>query len=568
MIIGAAKIDRDVTAEYRLEARDRFLASAWRELASSSDCELALVRVARLAVPECADWCFVHMVDASPVGRLVEVAYAYPESAALAEPLRHSQTTAATSARPQWAKIILVPNVDQSRLAGVAREHLDVLKAIAPQSFLVVPINVQGRPFAVLTFAYTQRSGRRYGADDIAWAVNLAARARLAIERAALCHELETANLAKEQFLAALSHELRNPLNIVAGYVRLLQSDVLDREIRWPVNGALERNIALLRHLVDDLVDASRIASGHLKLRMTPLLVSSIVQDVVDAVQPTADAKDVAVQCVIQRPAGSVHADRDQLRQVIWKLVSNAVKFTPAGGRVDVGVGRTESHVEIIVADSGVGIPSECLPQLFQPFWQEDARFSRTHGGLGLGLALVRRIVELHGGTVRAESAGPGGGATFTVVLPRWPYLQAERGSNGLIARLAGLRVLLIEDDELWIELVVDLLTLAGARVMVERSAQAAWAQLEAEHPHVLLINIGLPRVDGWELIAQIRTSGSKHSRSVRAAAVSGHAHPEDRERALGAGFQMFVPKSITAEDLLDAVIRLAAMGVDTRPAS
>ncbi len=475
---------------------------------------------------------------------------------------------AATPVRLQWPKIMLVPNVDQSRLVEVAREHLDVLNAIAPQSFLVVPINVHSRPFAVLTFAYTQRSGRRYGANDIAWAVNLTAQARLAIERAALRHELETASLAKEQFLAALSHELRNPLNMIAGYVRLLQSDVLDREIRSRAHGALERNIALLRRLVDELVEISRIASGHLRLQMTPLLVSSVVQDVVEAVRPTADAKGVAVQYVIQPPVASVPADRDQLRQVVWNLVSNAVKFTPAGGRVDVGVERTESHVEIIVADSGVGIPSECLSQLFQPFWQEDARFSRTHGGLGLGLALVRRIVELHGGTVRAESAGPGGGATFTVVLPRWPYLQAERGSNGLIARLAGLRVLLIEDDEDWIELVVDLLTLAGARVMVERSAQAALAQLETERPHVLLIDIDLAGMDGWELIADIRKSGSKYGRSVRVAAVSDHVRPEDRERLLGAGFQMFLPKPMAAEDFLDAVIRLAAMGVDTRSAS
>jgi signal transduction histidine kinase/CheY-like chemotaxis protein len=560
---------RDLTIPDSLAARERFLASVWRELASSSDdWEGALARLARLAVPECADWCCGHIEEAATIARSVQIAYPYPESGTLAELLRRGQPTAATSAQPQRSKIILVPNVDQSRLAGIAGEHLDVLKAIGPQSFLVVPINAHGRPFAVITFAYTRRSGRRYGANDIAWAVNLAARARLAIERAALRHELETANLAKEQLLATLSHELRNPLNMIAGYVRLLQSDVLDREIRSRANGALEQNIALLGRLIDDLVEASRIASGHLKLQRTPLLVSSVVQDVVDAVQPTADAKSVAVQCVVQPSAGSVHADRDRLRQVLWNLVSNAVKFTPAGGRVDVGVDRTESHVEISVADSGVGIPSECLPQLFQPFWQEDARFSRIHGGLGLGLALVRRVVELHGGTVRAESAGPGGGATFTVVLPRWPYLQAERGSNGLIARLAGLRVLLIEDDEDWTELVVDLLTLAGARVMVERSAQAALAQLEAKHPHVLLVNIDLPQLEGWELISQIRKSGSKHSRSVGAAAVSGHAHAEDRERALVAGFQMFVPKSIVAEDLLDAVIRLATMGVDARPAS
>jgi len=569
VIIGAANV-RDGTASYWPEARERFLASVWREFASSSDCELALVRVARLAVPECADWCFLHMVDEAPISRLVEIAYANPTWAFLAEQLQRCQPVVATSAQARSPKIVLVPNVEHSRLARVAteQEHLEVLKAIPSQSFLVVPIGIYGRPFAVLTFAYTQRSGRRYGVDDMGWALNLAARARLAIERATLRHELETANLAKEQFLAALSHELRNPLNMIAGYVRLLQSDVLDRDIRLRASSALERNIALLRRLVDGLVETSRIASGHLKLQMTPLLVSSVVQEVVDAVQPTADAKGVALQCVIQPPAGSIHADRDRLRHVIWNLVSNAVKFTPAGGRVDVRVERTEAHVDIIVADSGVGIPSECLPQLFQPFWQEDTRFSRTHGGLGLGLALVRRIVELHGGTVRAESAGPGGGATFTVVLPRWPYLQAERGSNGLIARLAGLRVLLIEDDEEWIELVVDLLTLAGARVMVERSAQAALAQLEAEHPHVLLINIGLPHLNGWELVAQIRKSGSKYSRSVKAAAVSGHADPEDRERALMAGFQMCVPKSIAAEDLLDAVIRLAATGLDTRPGS
>jgi CheY-like chemotaxis protein len=299
---------------------------------------------------------------------------------------------------------------------------------------------------------------------------------------------------------------------------------------------------------------------------MTPLPVSSVVQNVIDTVRPTAAAKGVGVYSAIHPSAGSIHADRDRLRQVIWNLVSNAIKFTPAGGRVDVRIDRTESHVEIVVADSGVGIPSECLPHLFQPFWQEDAQFSRTHGGLGLGLALVRRIVELHGGTVRAESAGANRGATFTVVLPRWPYLQAERGSTGLIARLAGLRVLIVDDDEEWIEFVVDLLTLAGARVVVERSAHAAIAQLEAEHPHVLLMNTGLLQRNGLDLIAEIRKNGSKYVRSVRAAAVSHRGHCDDRDRALAAGFQVCIPQSMSAEDLLDAVIHLAVTGVDAGP--
>lgn len=561
---------RDVTAEYRLAAHERFLASVWRELASSFDSELALARVARLAVPEHADWCFLHILDEAPISRLAEIAYANPEWAESAEQLRRCHR-AATFAPPQRPKIVLVPDVDSSNLARVTigQDHLDVLRVIAAQSFLVVPIGVYGRPFAVLTFAYTQYSGRRYGADDIAWASNVAWRARLAIERTVLRDELETANRAKEEFLATLSHELRNPLNSIGGYIRLLQSGVLDQELRSRTGAALDRNVAHLRRLVEELIDTSRTAVGKLTLQMTPLLASSVVQDVVDAARPTADAKSIAVGGVSQPPAGWVLADRNRLHQVMWHLLSNAIKFTAAGGRINVRVERTKSQVEIIVADSGVGLSSELLPHIFQPFWQEDPRFSRAHGGLGLGLALVRRIVELHGGTVRAESAGPGKGATFTVALPQLRDSPAEEPmSNSLIARLEGLRVLLVEDDDHWIEPVVDLLTLGRARVFVERSERAALTRLETEHIHVLLIDIGVPRMDACELLASIRRSGSRCGRAVRAAALSGHAHPEDRRRALAAGFQMFLPKSIAAEDLLDAVIRLAAMGVDTRPAS
>ena len=560
-----------MSREYRLPARERFLASVWRELASSLDCEVALARVARLAVPECADWCFLRLADEAAVGRLVEVAYANPEWASLAERLRRSQPPAATSARRPSPKIVLVPNVNNSRLArvGTDQEHLELLKGIATRSFLVVPIGVCGRPFAMLTFAYTPHSGRRYGTDDIVWALNVGARAGLGIERAMLRRQLETSTLVKEEFLAALSYELEHPLNATAGYFRLLESDALDLALRSRATAAVERNVALLRRLVDDLLDAARTASGTLKLQMTPLLVSHVVQDVVNTVLPTARAKGVAVRCVIEPLAGSVLADPNRLWQVTWNLLSNAIKFTPAGGHVVVRVERRESQVEIIVADSGVGIPSDLLPRVFEPFWQEDARFSRIHGGLGLGLALVRRIVELHGGTARAASSGPGRGATFTVALQRLrDSKDEEAASNTSIARIEGLRVLLVDDDRDWIEFAVDLLTLAGGRVFVERAGPAALTRLETECPHVLLVDIGLPRMDACEFIAGVRRSDATYVRSVRAAAVSGHASPDLRQRALTAGFQMFLSKSPVAEDLLDAVIQLAAMGVDTRPAS
>jgi CheY-like chemotaxis protein len=294
-----------------------------------------------------------------------------------------------------------------------------------------------------------------------------------------------------------------------------------------------------------------------------------VVQDAVNAVLPTARAKDIALQCMIQPVAGSVRADRDRLYQAVWGLVSNAIKFTPPGGQVRVSVEHRESQVEITVADSGVGIPSDLLPRLFEPFWQEDAWFSRIHGGLGLGLALVRRIVELHGGTVRAVSAGPARGATFIIALPRLTRSDAEETPlSTCIARMAGLQVLLVEDDSNWIELVVDLLTLAGARVFVEQSAAAALRRLETEHPHVALLDVSLPRMDAWKFIAGIRRSESPGVRSVRAAAVSDQPSPELQHRALAAGFQILLPRSLPAEELLDAVIRLATMRIDTTPAS
>jgi signal transduction histidine kinase/CheY-like chemotaxis protein len=554
----------------RLAARERFLASAWRELASSLDCELALARVARLAVPEHADWCFLHVLNETSIGRLIEIAHADPEWADLAETLRRNQSNATAFAPLQQQKLVLVPDVHRSWLArdAIAPAYLELLKQIEPQSLLVVPIGVYGRPFAVLLFAYTQRSGRRYRADDVAWASGLASRAGLAIERRVLRDELETANQVNEEFLATLAYELCNPLNSIGGYIRLLQSGDLDRELRSRAAAALERNLSRLRRLVEDLIDTSRAGVGNLDMQMAPLLAARVVGEVIDAARLTAVAKCIAVRCVIQPPAGWILADPNRLRQVMWHLLSNAIKFTPAGGRIDVRVERADSQVKIIVTDTGVGLPPAVLPHIFEPFWQEDPRFSRTHGGLGLGLSLVRRIVELHGGTVRAESAGPGKGATFTVTVPQLAYSETEEPvSNSLIARLEGLRVLLVDDDEDWIEPVVDLLALAGARVLVERSAESTLSRLETEHVHILLMDIALPQLDACELLCELRRSGSKCGRTVRAAALSGRAHPEDRRRAMDAGFQMLLPKSLAAEDLLDAVIRLAAMGVDTRSA-
>jgi signal transduction histidine kinase/CheY-like chemotaxis protein len=460
--------------------------------------------------------------------------------------------------------------IEKSRLTQIAIPpgHREILKATAAQSFLVVPILVFGQPVATLMFVFTRHSARRYGADDIEWAVSVAARARLSIERIMLRDELERANLVKEEFFATLSHELQNPVNLIGGYVRLLESGTLDHGLRERTSAALERNVGLLHRLVRELVDVARIVSGGVKLEMAPLPVSTVVADVLNAAKPSADAKRIAVECITGHAAAWVLADRSRLQEVMWHLLSNAIKFTPPCGRVNVRLQSTDSEVQIIISDSGVGLSTEILPRIFESFWQEDPRFSRIHGGLGLGLALVRRIVQLHGGTVRAESPGEGEGTTFIVTLPLLPRPEPDDAvSNSLIARLAGLRVLLVENDESWAQPLVDLLTLAGADVCVERSGQSISSRLQADRPHIILIDVDQPHVVPSELLAAMRTDPSKDRRTIRAAALTRNEHSDERRRALAAGFQMVLPKSIAAEDFLDAVLRLAAMDVDTRPA-
>ena len=264
---------RDLTRGHPGSACERFLLLAWRELVSPVDWDLALARVAQVAIPDCADCCLLHLADGSAVGRLVEVAHANPEGTAFAAQLRRCQPCVAPSGQQPLRKIVLLPNVDGSRLVRAAFDEgqVTLLKEIGIQSLLMVPVVVSGRPFAALTFAYSQFSGRRYGTDDLAWALEIAARAGLAVERTVLRQQLETSNLAREELLAVLAYELEGPLNAASGYIRLLQSDALDLALRSRAATALKRNLVRLRRVVRDLLDTSRAASGRLNLQMKPL---------------------------------------------------------------------------------------------------------------------------------------------------------------------------------------------------------------------------------------------------------------------------------------------------------
>jgi PAS domain S-box-containing protein len=389
----------------------------------------------------------------------------------------------------------------------------------------------------------------------------------LASERAARA-DAERANRLKDEFLATLSHELRTPLNAIVGWAQILQTATVSAEDVREAAESIERNANAQASLISDLLDVSRITSGKLRLDVERVDPVSLIRTAMDAISPDAIAKGVVIDQDLDRNTGPVAADPKRLRQVVWNLMNNAVKFTPPGGEVTVRLRRKGEDVEIVVSDTGQGIGPEFLPYLFERFRQEDGSTRRNHGGLGLGLAIVRHLVEMHGGTVRAESAGEGKGSTFTVRLPA----RAETGADGggtepgspvppaavrlPRSALAGVRVIVVDDDPDARAMVRRVLVEFGATVAEAGGVDEALALLEGPRPAVLVSDIGMPRRDGYDLIRAARAGG--HPPEVLPAiALTAFAREDDRDRALGAGFQAHLAKPINTSRLVETIARL-----------
>jgi len=379
--------------------------------------------------------------------------------------------------------------------------------------------------------------------------------------------KLDDANRAKDEFLATLSHELRTPLTAILGWVRLLRSGTLDPASAHRGPEIIERNTRVLAQLIEELLDVSRIITGKLRLDVRSVNLVSVVVAAMEAVQAAADAKGILLATNLDPYLGPVSADPDRLQQVVWNLLTNAIKFTPTGGRVDIRLERADSLARITVSDTGKGIRPDLLPFVFDRFRQEETSIGRRHG-LGLGLAIVRHIVELHGGVARgAESPGENRGATFTVDLPltatRVGGLEPEPARRPLdreIVRpavLKGLRVLVVDDEADARELMRIVLRSSGAEVMSAASAEEAFEHVEQWHPDILVSDIGLPDVDGYALIQKLRTLEAERGWSIPALAVTAYARAEDRTRALSSGFQMHVAKPLEPADLVAAITRL-----------
>jgi len=561
------------------EERAFFLSELSRLLGSSLASDRMLSRIARLAVPLLGDLCAIDIQDADGTVRRAACAHvdATKEGVAYETRARYGFSATAPGGVPAVLtsrRSTLVSPATAADLEQAAQnaEQLQLFQQLGVAAWMIVPMIARERAFGAVTFAITE-SDRRYDRTDLLFAEAVVSQvavagdnARLYLAAEAAREAAEAANSAKDQFLSTLSHELRTPLNAVYGWATMLERGQLGAEQAQRALQIILRNVNAQVRLIDDLLDLSRVASGKLRLAVQPVDLQRVVEEALDGIRPAATAKNIRLQPVLASPGGPVSGDPDRLQQVVWNLLSNAVKFTPKGGRVQIQLQRVSSHVELLVSDTGQGIQPDLLPYVFDRLRQGDSSSTRAHGGLGLGLALVRHLVELHGGIVFAESPGEGRGATFVVKLPIMiaspPELTAERTppmpQRASAQSLAGLRILVVDDDPTAVDLNREILSQVGAEVRGCTSGAEALQLLQQWRPAVLVSDIEMPGLDGYTLLRQIRALAPDQGGKTPAVALSAYDRPEDRVRSLRAGFNFHVSKPVEPNELTAIVASLA----------
>ena len=563
----AARADAEASAQ-----RARFLAEASNLLSSSLDRGATLDSLVRLAVPAFADWCLVHLAE--PVGgRRLHAAGADADGVRVAEAVERLAPALELPAllpfleRLKDGEPLLVSDVGPAWL-----ESLQLLQQLSPRSIMVVPLIARGRTVGTLSFIVTH-ADRRYGSADLALARDLAHRAAIAVDNARLYAEAEGANRAKDQFLATLSHELRTPLTAMLGWVLMLRSGRLGGEEAANALASIERNTRVQAQLINDLLDVSRIVAGKLQIEKRPVDLRVVIEHALDSVRRETEGRHHTVTCTIDPEAAWVSGEGVRLEQIVVNLLGNAAKFTPDGGRIDVRLDRHESLARITVSDTGQGIEPAMLPHIFESFRQADSSSTRRHGGLGLGLAIVRRLVALHSGRVEATSAGRGHGATFAVHLPLLapearpapPFGEPEIrrvSEDAVVPRLDRVRALVVDDHEDSRRFIKSVLTDSGAEVWVADSVDTALDVLASTYVDVLVSDIGMPRADGYDLITRVREMEREHGGRIPAVALTAYAGEDNRDRALAAGFTAHVTKPVSPARL----VRIVAQAIG-RPA-
>ncbi|MBD1933362.1 MULTISPECIES: hybrid sensor histidine kinase/response regulator [Cyanophyceae] len=576
----------------RYANRLQVLAEASRTFAEAIlDYQTALDTICQRTVELVGDTCTIRLVsDDGQWLNTVAVYHPNPEAIAFVRELSAAapqRIDEGLTARVfETGESLLIPVVSQEQLrASIKAEYLPCLERFSVYSLLVAPLRVRGRIIGTIALS-RDKSDNSYTINDQVFLQDLADRAALAIDNARLYNESVQANRMKDEFLATLSHELRTPLNAMLGWTQLLRNRQFDPTTTAKALETIDRNTRSLSQLIEDVLDVSRIITGKLRLNVYPVELLPVIEAAIDIVLPAANAKEIYIESILDRSVVSVLGDSTRLQQIVWNLLSNAVKFTPSKGRVTIKLSvvreqlssrqietlSTDNYAQIQISDTGAGISPDFLPYVFERFRQADGTTTRSHGGLGLGLAIVRHLVELQGGTVHAESLGEGQGATFTVRLPLIDKGQATR-DKGLGTQkdshptpipdpqspipLNGLRVLIVDDEADARDLLSTMLAEYGAEVTAVPSVSVALETLQRLKPDVLVSDIGMPEENGYSLIRKIRALDTA-SKNIPAVALTAYARAEDRTQALLSGFQLHVPKPVDPAELAAVIANLA----------
>lgn len=592
VIDGLVEDISDVYDELRLRKRSedalQLLAQAGSILTSSLDYETTLANVANLTVPALADWCALDIVEENGSIRRFAVVHQDPAKVEWARQLQgrypidpnaqHGVANVLRTKKPEIYSII----ADEQLVANARdAEHLHILREMGLKSAIIMPLLARGRILGVLTLIASE-SGRTYNSFDLSIAEELATRAALAIDNGRLYliaqrdrTTAETASRLKDEFLSTLSHELRTPLNAILGWTQILLNQTPNSSTSRRALETIARNAKNQTQIVEDILDVSQIITGKLALQVAPVDLVAIINTIIESLHPAIAAKAIHLEIRLDPCKGKVFGDQTRLQQIFWNLLSNAVKFTPGNGYILVQLEQVNTEAQITVKDTGVGIKSEFLPFIFDRFSQADSSTTRSYGGLGLGLALVRHLTELHGGMIEASSLGEGQGATFTVKLPLISKQSSDTNltevtpavSVGSQIRnktqndelsLTDLRILVVDDEADARELLTFILEEQGAQVVAAASAQEAIAAVSNSQFDIFVFDIGLPEEDGFMLLSKIRTWEQQQNKQTPAIAFTAYAAEEYRQQALALGFQQYFTKPLEPDELVAAVANLA----------
>ncbi len=557
-IVGASKIARDITDRKRAEEAQRFLADVGDVLAGSLDSRTTLRTVASLCVPRLADWCAVDMLEAGHVLRRVAVAHTDPEKVRWAHEIHRRYPPDPQSGRGVF-KVLRTGHADlhaeisDEQLTRAARDpgELQILRELGMTSVMLVPLRARGQTLGVISLISAE-SRRHFGPADLALAEEVARRAGLAADNARLYGELVEADRRKDDFIALLAHELRNPLAPMRNGLQVMRLTMTDTGPPAQARNMMERQLGHMVRLIDDLLDISRVSRNKMELRRSRVLLADLVNSAVETARPGIE--EAGHQLTISLPPKPVILDGDltRLAQVFSNLLTNSAKYTEPGGHIWLDAERKGNEIVISVRDSGIGIPAESLPRIFDMFSQVDRTMERSTGGLGIGLALVKGLVEMHGGTVTAKSEGQGKGSTFTVKLPVPDDLPNPGASHGAdeIRPTVGIknRILIVDDNQDSALSLAMMLKLMGSELRVVHDGFEAVRVAEEFRPDVILMDVGMPRLNGLDATRRIREQD--WGKAITIIALTGWGQDQDKARSQEAGCDAHLVKPVNPDDL------------------